>query len=89
MSSIDELSTDDDTDDGYISKNVPKDILDGSKIHPDNNERDARLKISDRIKQTQNEWKGAEISAKSTGKVLHKTFKAVVNKLKNALPTLG
>ena len=29
-------------------------------------------KIRDRIKQTQNEWKGAELLVKSMGKVLHK-----------------
>ena len=35
-----------------------------------------------------NEWKGSELSAKSTGKGLYKVFKDVVNELKNALPNL-
>ena len=56
-----------------------KDIQDGSQIHPEINARYDRLKIRDRIKQTQIERKWAELSAKSMGKVLHKLFKAVVN----------
>ena len=46
------------------------------------------MKIRNCIKQTQSEWKGEELSAKIIGKGLHKVFKAVVNKLKNPLPTL-
>ena len=35
-----------------------------------------------RIKQTQNGWKGVELSENSKGKVLHKVFKYVVNEIK-------
>ena len=47
------------------------------------------MKIRDHIRQTQNEWKGAELSEKIMGKVLHKLFKDVVNELRNAFPNLG
>ena len=47
------------------------------------------MKIRDRIRQAKSECKGAEISAKSMGKGLHKVFKVVVNELNNSLPTLG
>ena len=36
-----------------------------------------------------NQRKGAELPTKSMGKGLHKLFKAVVSKLKNALPKCG
>ena len=79
LGSIDESSTDDDYDGGYISTNVLEDIRDGNHIHPDINARDYILKIHDPIKQAQSECKGVEISAKVIGKGLHKLFKAVVN----------
>ena len=49
----------------------------------------ARFKIRDHIRQSQNEWKGAEVSAKDMGKGLHKVFKDVVNTPNNSLTTLG
>ena len=48
-------------------------------MHPDISARDSRLKTRDCIRQAQNEWKVAELSAKSMQKVLHKVFKVVVN----------
>ena len=57
MSSIDDLSKDYDSDERYISTNALEDIKDGGQIHIEINSRDARLKICDRIRQTQNEWK--------------------------------
>ena len=56
--SIDESSTDNDSDDGYISMNFLKDIQYGNYVHQYINTRDTRLKIHDRIRKTQNEWKG-------------------------------
>ena len=47
-------------------------------MHPNINTRDVRLKISDRIRKAQSEWKRAELSAKMTGKVLHKVSKVSV-----------
>ena len=69
--------------------NALKDVQGRSQIHQEINARYDRLKINDRIKQTQSEWKGEELSEKSMGKVLHKVFKAVVNEINNELPTLG
>ena len=89
MDSIDELSTYDNSDDGYISTNSLEDTWDGSQINPELNARDAIINICDHIKQTKNEWKVAELSENRMGKGLHKFFKAVVNELKNVLPTLG
>ena len=89
MDSIDESYTDNDSYYGSIITNALEDIQGGIQIHPELNPRDARFKIRDRIKQTQNEWKGAELSENSMGKGLHKVFKAVVNELNNALPNLG
>ena len=59
MTSIYELSTYYDYDYGSISIDALEDIQGGSQIHPDTNARYSRLKIRDRIKQMQNEWKGA------------------------------
>ena len=89
MASIDESYTDDDYDNGSISKKNLKDIRDGNKIYPELDARDARFKICDCIRKNQNEWKGSELSANITGKCLHKIFKAFINELNNALYTLG
>ena len=55
LDSIDELYTDNDTDDISMSANYIEDIQDRSQIHPDINTIYARFKIGDRIIQTQNE----------------------------------
>ena len=51
MASIDELSTDDDSDDVSIATNSLKQIRDGSQIYPEISARDDRFKICDRIRQ--------------------------------------
>ena len=88
MDSIDESSTDNESDHGSKSANSLKYIWYGNQIHIELSTRDPRLKICDRIKQTQNEWKGAELSENSMDKGLHKVFKSVVSQLNNVLPTL-
>ena len=55
--SIDELFAYDNYDDESISTNNIDDIRDGSYVHTKNNARDARFKISDLIRQFQNECK--------------------------------
>ena len=80
---IDDSYIEYDSYDGYISTNSIEEIWDGNYVHPDINARDARLKISNRIRKTQREWKGPELSTKSMEKGLHKVFKYVVNKLNN------
>ena len=89
MASIDESYKDNDYDDRYISTNALEYIQDGSQTHPEIKAGYSRLKIRDLIKQNQNEWKGQKISEKIMDKGLHKIFKEVVNKLKNAFPNLG
>ena len=45
LASIDESSSYDDSDEGYISMNSLEDIPDGNYVHPDINARDDRFKI--------------------------------------------
>ena len=73
------MSTDDDSDDGYISTNALEGIRDGNYVRTYINARDAIFKIRDRIKKGQIEQKGEELSAKRMRKGLRKTFKAVIN----------
>ena len=47
FSSIDHLSTEDNSDDRYIGKNALEDIRYGRQIHPKINARDTRLEIHD------------------------------------------
>ena len=65
--SMDELSTDYDSDLGYISTNAIKYIQDGNYNHPVINARDARFKINGLIRQAKSEQKGAELSVKTMG----------------------
>ena len=87
--SFDELSTDDKSDDRSISMNDLEDVWYGNYVHIEINKRDFRLKICERIRQTQSEWTVVELLANSMGKVLHKVVKAVVTELNNSFPTLG
>ena len=79
MASIYESSTENNSDDGSISMNALEEIRYGRYVKPNINSRDTRLKIRDRIKQAQSEWKEAEIPAKRMVKDLHQVFKAFVN----------
>ena len=88
MASIDDLSTEYEFDYGSIGTNTLEEIRDRIQIHTGINARYARFKIRDHIRQTQNGWKGAELSSKSTGKCLQKFFKDVLNELKNAMHNL-
>ena len=72
-----ESCTEDDSDDGSLSKNDIKEIRYGNNVHPDINAIYARLKISEHIKQAQNGWKGSELSVKRMHKGLNKFFKDV------------
>ena len=44
-------------DDDLISTEPLHDIRDGNQTHPSIDEREARLKIRDRIKQKKSQWK--------------------------------
>ena len=54
MASVDESSVDDNSSDESISNKDIEDIWYGSYVHPNINARDARLKIRDHIRQSQN-----------------------------------
>ena len=88
LDSIYESSTDNESDDEYISTNALEYIQDEKYVHPDINTRDARFKMLESIKKAQSECKVAELSDNRMGKDLHKWFKTVVNELNNSLPTL-
>ena len=64
-------------------------IREGSKSHTSINSREARDKISNRIKLSQGEWEGAFLYMQNMGKGLPKVFKAVVNEIFQALPFFG
>ena len=55
-----------------------EDIWDGNYVHQNINARYSRLKICDRIRKTQSEWKGAKLSQKRMRKYAHKVFKLIV-----------
>ena len=79
----------DDSDHDLISMEMLEDIRDGSQTHSNNNRREARYKICDRIRQSQSEWKGALESTGSMGNVLHKVFSRVVKEISQELTPLG
>ena len=72
LASINEASVDENSDEESISTDNLEDIWGANYAHLNINVRDARLKIRDHTKQTQNELKGAKLSAKSMGKGLKK-----------------
>ena len=88
MGSLDKSSKDDESDDGSLSMNAFDDIWDRSQIHPEISVIDDILKLHDHIKQTQNEWKGAELSVKSISKVSHRLFfrsHGIISRFQNCL----
>ena len=56
---MENINSGDDSDHDLISTKMLEDIRDGSQTHSNNNRREARYKICDRIRQRQSEWKGA------------------------------
>ena len=67
------------SDDEPMCTDILKCIRDGSQSHPIVNSRESSYKIRDHILKIQAECKGALISTRNMGKVLHKVFKSVVN----------
>ena len=53
-----------------MSTDILEGIRDGSQSHPNVNQREARYKIRDLIKQRQSEWKGALKAARNMGEGL-------------------
>ena len=58
-------------DDDLISTETLHDIRDGNQTYPNIDKREARLAISDRIKQNKLQWKGALRATQKMGKGLH------------------
>ena len=67
-----------DSGDEPMSMDMLEDICDGSQSHSIVNRREALYKMRDHIKLGQSEWKGALLSMRNMGKVLHKVVKTVV-----------
>ena len=59
--SIDESYADSNYDDESINTNSLEDIQNLNHVHPNINARDSILRIPDRIRQAQSEWKGMEL----------------------------
>ena len=55
-------------DDDIISTETLHDIRDGNQTHPNIDKREALLRIRDRIKQRQSQWKGALRAKHKMGK---------------------
>ena len=72
------MDYDDKSDYDLISTEMLEDIRDISQSHRKVNQREARYKIRDRIRQRKPEYKGALKSTRSMGKGLHRVFKTVV-----------
>ena len=51
------MDSGDKSDHDLISTDILENICDGSQSHPNFNQREARYKICDRIRQRQMEWK--------------------------------
>ena len=66
-----------------------QDICDGSQTHTNNNKREARYKIRDRVRQRQSEWKGVLKATQSMGKGLYKVFSTIVKDISQELEALG
>ena len=56
---MENINSGDESDHDLISTEMLEDIRDGCQTHTDVNRRESRLKIRDRIRQRQSEWKGA------------------------------
>ena len=86
---MDAMSSGDESDAEPMPTDMLEYICDGSQSHPSINRREARYKIRDRFKQVQAEWQGSLLSMRNMGKVLQKSFKAVVNDILQVLPILA
>ena len=86
---IDAVSSDDESDAEPMSTDMLEDISDSSQYHLRINRRKSHYNIRYCIKLCPSERKGAMLSTKNMGKVLHKVFKAIVNDIFQSLSILG
>ena len=78
---IDVMDSGDESDDDTISKEILEDMCDRIQSHPNFNQREARYKIRDRIRQRQLEWKVALKDTQYMSKDLNKLFNTVVKEI--------
>ena len=71
---IDYMDSGDESNHDLISMEMLEEIFDGSKSHTNVNQREARYKIRDCIKQGQSERKGALKSTRNISKGLQKSI---------------
>ena len=83
------MASGDESDHDLIYTEMLEEICDRSQSHPNVNQREARYKIRDRIKQRILEWKGALKAMRNMGKGLHKVFKTVVKYIFARIATFG
>ena len=65
------MNSGNESDNDLISTEMLENIRDRNQSHMNVNQREARYKILDRIRQRQPEWKGALKDTKNMGKGLH------------------
>ena len=86
---MENLDSNEKSDDNNISTETLHDIRDGSQTHPNVDKREARRKIRDRINQRRSEWKGALKATRKMGKCLYKVFSNIVSEISQELTNLG
>ena len=86
---MDAMDSDDESDHDLISTEMIEDIRGVSQSHPNINQREARYKIRDCIRQRQSEWKGELKAMWNMVKGLHKVFKTIVKDVSQDLPPFG
>ena len=86
---IENLDSNEKSDDDHISMETSEDIRDEIQTYPTVNKRKARRKICDHIKQRQSEWKGELKATRNIGKCLHKIFSTIIKQISQELTNLG
>ena len=86
---MENIDSNEKSDDDHISTETLHDIRDGNQTHPNIDKREARYKIRDCIKQKKSEWKGALRDTHKMGKGLHKVFRTIVLEILQELTNFG
>ena len=76
-------------DDNLISTETLYDIRDTNHTHLKIDRREARMAISDRIKEKKSQWKGALRATHKIGKDLHRVFCTIVSDISQELTNFG
>ena len=86
---MENIDSNEKSDDDHMSTETLHDIRDRSQTHPNVDKIEAHLKIRDRIKQRQSEWKEALRATRNMVKILHKAFSTIVSEISQELTNLG